>query len=143
MPKAGAHALNNTGLFTRFAQIGRVVLVQYGPDAGKLATIIDIVDHNRALVDGPETLTGVRRQVINFKWIALTDFVVPAPRNARAKTLAAAWAKEGTLEKWQKSAWAKKALAKTAKAASTDLQRFQAKLKQQRVSAAVKKAIKA
>jgi len=143
MPKAGVHSLNEKGLFKRFAQIGRVVLVQYGPDAGKLATIIDIVDHNRALVDGPETLTGVRRQVINFKWIALTDHVVEAPRNARAKTLAAAWAKAGTMDKWAKSAWAKKAEAKKAKAASTDMQRFQAKVKQQRIMAAVKKSVKA
>jgi hypothetical protein len=30
---------------------------------GKLATIVDIVDHNLALIDGPETITGVKRQV--------------------------------------------------------------------------------
>lgn len=34
-------------LYSRFVQIGRIVLVQYGPDMGKLATIIDIVDQNR------------------------------------------------------------------------------------------------
>jgi len=34
-------------LFTRFVEIGRVVLVNYGPDAGKLATIIDVVDNNK------------------------------------------------------------------------------------------------
>lgn len=34
-------------LFTRFVEIGRVVLVNYGPDAGKLATVIDVVDGNK------------------------------------------------------------------------------------------------
>jgi hypothetical protein len=34
-------------LYSRFVQLGRVVLINYGPDAGKLATIIDIVDQNR------------------------------------------------------------------------------------------------
>lgn len=34
-------------LFTRFVEIGRVVLVNYGPDYGKLATIIDVVDGNK------------------------------------------------------------------------------------------------
>lgn len=39
--------------FTRFVSVGRVVLINYGPDAGKIATIIDVVDENKALVDGP------------------------------------------------------------------------------------------
>jgi large subunit ribosomal protein L14e len=33
--------------FTRFVEVGRVVLINYGPDAGKLATIIEIVDGKR------------------------------------------------------------------------------------------------
>lgn len=33
-------------LYTRNAEVGRVVLIQYGPERGKLATIVDIVDHN-------------------------------------------------------------------------------------------------
>lgn len=31
----------------RFVEIGRVVLVNKGPDAGKLATIVEIIDHKR------------------------------------------------------------------------------------------------
>lgn len=34
-------------LFTRFVEVGRVVLINYGPDNGKLATIIDVVDQNK------------------------------------------------------------------------------------------------
>ncbi|KAJ8613645.1 hypothetical protein CTAYLR_003123 [Chrysophaeum taylorii] len=41
--------------FTRFVEVGRVCLVNYGPDNGKLGTIIDIVDGNKCLVDGPRT----------------------------------------------------------------------------------------
>lgn len=33
--------------FTRFVEVGRVVLINFGEDAGKLATIIDIVDSKR------------------------------------------------------------------------------------------------
>ncbi len=33
------------GLYKRYAELGRIVLISYGPDAGKLATIVDIVDH--------------------------------------------------------------------------------------------------
>jgi len=34
-------------VFTRFVEVGRVVLINYGPDNGKLATIIDVVDAKR------------------------------------------------------------------------------------------------
>jgi|TARA_B110000090_G_C13286495_1_gene410201 large subunit ribosomal protein L14e len=33
--------------FSRFVEVGRVVLINYGPDAGKIATIVDIVDAKR------------------------------------------------------------------------------------------------
>ena len=36
--------------------------------AGKLATIVDIIDHNFALVDGPSILTGVKRHVSRLGW---------------------------------------------------------------------------
>ncbi len=39
-------------LYKRFAEVGRVVLIQYGPDVGKLATIVDIVDQNRVRNEG-------------------------------------------------------------------------------------------
>jgi hypothetical protein len=35
-----------------FVEIGRVVCINYGPDAGKLAVIVDVVNQNCALVDG-------------------------------------------------------------------------------------------
>ncbi|KAF9405525.1 hypothetical protein BGZ94_003488, partial [Podila epigama] len=33
--------------FQRVVEIGRVVMINYGPDAGKLAVIVDVIDHNR------------------------------------------------------------------------------------------------
>ena len=95
----------------------------------------------QALVDGPENITGVRREVIALKWLALTDIKVGAARNARAKSLTAAWEKEGALAKWTGSAWAKKIAAKAAKAASTDFDRFLEKDKKQKVRAQVAKKL--
>ena len=34
-------------VFTRFVEVGRVCLINYGPDAGKLCTIIDFVDSKK------------------------------------------------------------------------------------------------
>ena len=39
--------------FKRFVEVGRVALINYGPDNNKLCTIIDVVDQTRVLVDGP------------------------------------------------------------------------------------------
>uniref|UniRef100_A0A7R9ZBB6 Large ribosomal subunit protein eL14 domain-containing protein n=1 Tax=Pseudictyota dubia TaxID=2749911 RepID=A0A7R9ZBB6_9STRA len=111
-------------VFTRYVEVGRVVLINYGPEAGKLATIIDIVDQNKCLIDGPEDITGVARQVIPYKRIALTDLTVKIQRSARAKTLKKAWAEGDTLNKWESSSWAKKLAAKKKRATLSDFDRF-------------------
>ena len=76
--------------FVRFVEVGRVCLINYGPDAGKLCTIVNIIDNNRVLVDGPEDVTGVHRHALNLKRVQLTDIVVPAKLNASKKCVAAA-----------------------------------------------------
>merc|ERR1711879_339664 len=60
-----------TMVFKRFVEIGRVAVINYGPDAGKLCVIIDVLDQNRAFIDGPSSITGVQRQAIPFKRLAL------------------------------------------------------------------------
>ncbi|KAK9996354.1 hypothetical protein SO802_021040 [Lithocarpus litseifolius] len=49
--------------FRRFVEIGRVALVNYGKEYGRLVVIVDVVDQNRALVDA---LDMVRRASINY-----------------------------------------------------------------------------
>jgi len=105
-------------------EIGRIALINYGSDNGKLVTIIDVLDENRALVDGPITVTGVRRQVINFKRLSLTDFKVKISRSIRSHGLAKALQKGELLKKWNQSAWAKKIQQRKARASLTDFGRF-------------------
>lgn len=45
IPPLATHAHDQ--VFTRFAQVGRVVVITYGPDAGKYAVIVDIIDQSR------------------------------------------------------------------------------------------------
>eukprot|EP00401_Gymnodinium_catenatum_P081916 CAMPEP_0117513222 /NCGR_PEP_ID=MMETSP0784-20121206/29440_1 /TAXON_ID=39447 /ORGANISM="" /LENGTH=134 /DNA_ID=CAMNT_0005308975 /DNA_START=35 /DNA_END=439 /DNA_ORIENTATION=- len=111
--------------FTRFVEVGRVVLINYGPDAGKLATIIDIVDSKKVLIDGPQSITGVHRQVIGVRRIALTDIVVTKlPRNATQKNLKKAWTEQDTLKSWEATSWAKKINVKKNRANLDDFGRF-------------------
>ena len=47
-------------VFKKFVEIGRIVVINYGPLAGKLAVIVDILNTTRVLVHGPKE--GVRKQ---------------------------------------------------------------------------------
>jgi large subunit ribosomal protein L14e len=59
--------------FRRYVEIGRVALVNYGPQYGKLVVIVDVIDQNRALIDSPDMV----RTSINFKRLSLTDTIFP------------------------------------------------------------------
>jgi large subunit ribosomal protein L14e len=67
-----------------------VCLVNFGPDAGKLCVIVDIVDQNKCLVEGPRSVTGVARSIVPFKRLALTDLVCKISRSAKAADVAKA-----------------------------------------------------
>jgi len=114
--------------FKRFVEIGRVVLINYGPDQDKLCTIIDVIDNNRVLVDGPESITGVHRHAINIKRIQLTDIKVAAKHNASQKQLKGLWESEGVIAQWEATSQAKKRKARSMRAATTDFERFQIQL---------------
>ncbi|KAK9460299.1 60S ribosomal protein eL14 [Lipomyces oligophaga] len=129
----------------RLVEVGRVVLVSKGPYAGKLAAIVEIIDHKRILVEGPTA--GVPRQSISLAQVTLTPITISKlTRGARSGTLAKKWAEAAVEEKWSKSAWAKKISAREKRWNLTDFQRFQVLiLKKQRryeVSKALAKAKK-
>ena len=124
--------------FTRFVEVGRVALVNYGPETGKLCTIIDVVDQTRVLIDGPTKLTGVSRQIITLKRLSLTDIKVKIGLNARQKSLEKAWTKGDVLAKWEATSWAKKLAAKKKRASLNDFGRFKAAVAKRKRNAAVK-----
>lgn len=111
--------------FSRFVEVGRVVLINFGPDAGKLATIIDVVDGRRVLIDGPQSITEVARQVINLKRISLTDVKVEnLSVGCKVTKLEVEWEEQGILEKWEESAWSKKLMRRKTRASTSDFERF-------------------
>jgi large subunit ribosomal protein L14e len=126
-------------VFKRYVEIGRVVLVNYGPDAGKLATILDVVDQNKCLIDGPADITGVTRQVIAYKRIALTDFTVKVERSSTQAEIKAAWEDAETLSKWEATSWAKKLSSKRTRANLSDFDRFKVMVAKKQKSAIIAK----
>ena len=69
--------------YTRFVQVGRVARINYGPQEGKLATIVDILSDKRVLIDGE----GIDRQVIPIKRLQLAKQVVGVGRGVRTGKL--------------------------------------------------------
>ncbi|CBZ50828.1 hypothetical protein NCLIV_039030 [Neospora caninum Liverpool] len=111
------------GLFTRYYQPGRLCVVQYGPDAGKLCFVVDIINQTRVLVDGAG-VTGVKRQSMPVRRIALTDQYLKIPRSVRSATLKKALEKDDVIAKFNQSSWGKKRQVKEQRANMTDFDRF-------------------
>ena len=83
---------------------------------------MEIIDHNRALVDGPTT--GVERKAISFKDLALTDLKVNLPRAARTAIVQKVVSKEAVQEQWAKTNTAKKVALRKIRANLNDFERF-------------------
>ncbi|CAE8611364.1 unnamed protein product [Polarella glacialis] len=129
-------------MFTRFVQAGRLALITFGPCAGKMCTIVDIVNQKNVLVDGPESVTGVKRHMMPVKRLSLTDFRVKVRRGCREKTLRKILEKEEIMKKWTESSWAKKLQASKTRQNMTDFERFKLMVAKKRRSALVKKSLK-
>ncbi|GFW50449.1 60S ribosomal protein L14 [Trichonephila clavipes] len=108
--------------FRHLVQVGRIAFISSGKNAGKLCVIVDVVDQNRALVDGP--CTDVKRQAVHFKRLRLTKFRIMFPHSAGSKVVRQLWEKENITEKWKETTAAKKIAARSLKAAMTDYDRF-------------------
>lgn len=120
-------------VFKRFVEIGRVCVINYGPHEGKLCTIVDVIDQNKALIDGPSDVTGVARMKINFRRLALTDLKVTIKRGVKVGALKKAWEADDIMGKWEKTSWAKKKAAKSKRASLTDFDRFKVMLLRKKV----------
>ena len=71
--------------FKKFVEIGRIAVLGQGPDAGKIAAIVNVIDQNRVLIDGPTS--GVSRQEYPLKQLELTPLRVKFAFNARSRVV--------------------------------------------------------
>jgi len=116
----------------RNIEVGRVLKLENGT----LAVIVEIIDHKRALVDGPsaDAKLASPRTTVSFSNVLLTPIVIEnLPRGARTSTVQKAWEKAGVDAKWHEGSWAKTALQQQRRKALTDFDRFKVmRLKKQR-----------
>ncbi|KAF8343286.1 60S ribosomal protein L14, partial [Amanita rubescens] len=127
--------------FTRFVEVGRVVFLKSGPSAGKIAVIAEIIDHNRAMIDGPST--GVPRQPFPYKHLVLTPLKLSKlPRGAGSGVIKKQLEKEATLDKWEKSKWTQRRLALEKRRTLNDFGRFQVMLAKKQRRDVVRRKLK-
>ncbi|XP_022248660.1 60S ribosomal protein L14-like [Limulus polyphemus] len=118
--------------FRHMVQIGRVARIAHGNNTGKLCVIVDVIDQNRALVDGP--CTSVERQAMPFKRLRLTKFRIKIPHSTSTKVVRKAWDKESITDKWKESKAATKIEARKLRAKMNDFDRFKLYKAKQAVS---------
>ena len=87
--------------FKKFVEVGRVALVNFGDDYGKICVIVDIIGPTSVLIDGPKL--GVARQVINLRRLSLTPIVIKITKGARTGYLQDAIEKQKLIEQWNAS----------------------------------------
>lgn len=110
-------------------EIGRIAYIGYGRNAGKPVAIVDVIDQNRALVDGP--CSKVIRQPIRFKRLRLTKHKLNFDHSAPTRVVKREWEKNEITKKWKEGFQFKQLLADKRRKDLSDLGRFKVyKLKQ-------------
>ena len=118
-------------VFTRFVEIGRVIIINYGPLVGKLAVIADVLTTTKVLIQGLKG--GVRRQELSLKRITLTDYKIDIKRGAKREEVFKALDDYKLEEKFKNSTIAKKCEIRQKRANLTDFDRFKVmRLRQKR-----------
>ncbi|KAJ8670653.1 hypothetical protein QAD02_001912 [Eretmocerus hayati] len=108
--------------FQRFVETGRVAYVSNGPYQGKLVSIVDIIDQNRVLIDGPAA--KIPRQQMRLSDLHLTKFRLKYPFTASTRVVRKAWEAAKLDEQWQNTMWARKVDAKAKRLQLSDFDRF-------------------
>ncbi|KAM7536437.1 hypothetical protein Aperf_G00000082909 [Anoplocephala perfoliata] len=109
--------------YGRLVERGRVVFITHGAYARKVAVIVEIIDQNRVLIEGP--CDGVPRRPVNLKRLHLTKFVMKIPVHCGTLGIKDLWHRQKIGERWKKSVWARKLAKKERRASLNDFQRFQ------------------
>ena len=131
-------------VFKRFVEVGRVIIVNYGPLTGKLAVIVDILTTTKVIIQGLKG--GVRRQELSLRRVTLTDYKIDIKRGAKREEVFKAIEEYKLNDKYKKSTFAKKAEKREKRANLTDFDRFKVmRLRQKRAvlrHSALKKLVK-
>ena len=111
-------------VYTRFVEVGRVAVINHGPLAHKLCVIVDVVDANRVVVEGPST--GVPRQVVPITRLCLAKPKLNFRRGIDSKKLASLLEQHNIVKNFEASSWGQSLRRKSIRRNLTDFERFEA-----------------
>ena len=118
-------------VFQRFIEIGRVIIVNYGPLSGKLAVIVDVLTTTKLLIQGLKG--GIKRQEISLRRITLTDYKLDIKRGAKEAEVLKVIEDYKLEDKFKTSTFYKKNERREKRANLTDFDRFKVmRLRQKR-----------
>lgn len=103
-------------------------MLKEGEFAGKIAVVLDVVDLNRILIQGPQ----VPRQAFLIRNTNLTRIVIDMPRGSRTKTMMKYWTAADVDAKFAATNAAKKLVRSAIRKNSTDFDRFKLMLAQKK-----------
>merc|ERR1711872_1092690 len=132
----------NKMVYEKFVEVGRVAVIAAGANEGKLAAIVDVIDQNRALIEGP----GIPRAARSLKDLHLTKIKVKFNHSAKSSIVKKAWEEGEVSKNFEASGWGQRIKKSAIRANLTDFEKFKVnKLKMQRrrlISQAANKAAK-
>ena len=127
-------------VFRRFVEVGRVIIVNYGPLCGKLAVIVDILTTTKVLIQGLKG--GVKRQELSLRRVTLTDYKLDIKRGAKQAEVYKAIDDFKLEDKFKTSTHYKKNEIRQKRANLTDFDRFKVMRLRQKRSVLRHKAVK-
>ena len=127
-------------VFRRFVEVGRVIIVNYGPLVGKLAVIVDILTTTKVLIQGLKG--GVKRQELSLRRVTLTDYKLDIKRGAKQAEVYKAIDDFKLEDKFKTSTHYKKKEIRQKRANLTDFDRFKVMRLRQKRSVLRHKAVK-
>ena len=127
-------------VFRRFVEVGRVIIVNYGPLVGKLAVIVDILTKTKVLIQGLKG--GVKRQELSLRRVTLTDYKLDIKRGAKQAEVYKAIDDFKLEDKFKTSTHYKKNEIRQKRANLTDFDRFKVMRLRQKRSVLRHKAVK-
>ncbi|EMC94537.1 hypothetical protein BAUCODRAFT_111482 [Baudoinia panamericana UAMH 10762] len=113
----------------RLVEVGRVAVFARGPYIGRLAAIVQIIDHKRALVEGPSSDKSkiVPRHAAPLSQLSLTAIVIPdTPLAVGHAALKKRWDSSDVEGKFFNSTYAKNQAKFARRRELNDFERFKA-----------------
>lgn len=112
----------------RLVEVGRVVIFSKpSPYEGRIAAIVEIIDHKRVLVEGPSESEEkvVPRHSAALSNLALTPIVMEKlPRAIGSGPLKRKWTEQEVEKKWEETQFSKNRVKSAKRRALNDFERF-------------------